>query len=161
MELFDALGLNVKILLAQLVNFAVLLFVIYKFAYGPIMKVLSDRQEKIESGIKNADEAQKKLQEAVAKESEVLKIAREEAQKIINKAEEIGKKNKEEIIIEAKKQTEIILANAEKKIEEEKNKMFAEVKGKIADLVVMATEKLIDEKIDANKDKGLIEKSLQ
>ena len=69
-------------------------------------------------------------------------------------------KNKEEIIAEAKTQAEKILADSAKKIELEKNQMMSEVKGQIAELVVAATGKLIDEKIDANKDAALITKSI-
>ena len=161
MELINALGLNVKILLAQLVNFAILLFVIYKYAYGPIMKVLDERQEKIEKGISDAVTAGARLTEITEKEKEVLATARKQAQEIVSKAELIAMKNKEELIIAAKEQSQKILADAEKKIEMEKNKMMQEVKGQIAELVVTATGKVIGEKIDADKDKDLINKSLK
>lgn len=57
MELLNALGIDWKILLAQFVNFAVLVFVLWKFAYKPIFKFLEDRKNKIEEGIKNAEQA--------------------------------------------------------------------------------------------------------
>lgn len=161
MELLSNLGINGKLLLAQIVNFLILLFVLYKFAYGPILKMLEERTDKIEKGLKDADESHKKLAEIVQKEKEVMAEARKEAQAIIVKAEEQAKKSKDGIAIEAKAQAEKIMQDTEKKIEEEKNKMLAEVKGEISNLVIIATEKIISQKLDTAKDKELIEKAIR
>lgn len=158
MELLSNLGINGKLLVAQIINFLILLFVLYKFAYGPILKMLEERTKKIEKGLKDADESHKKLAEIVQKEKEVMAEARKEAQAIIVKAEEQAKKSKDEIAVEAKAQAEKIMQDTEKKIEDEKNKMLAEVKGEIAGLVIAATEKLIGEKVDNGKDRELINK---
>ena len=161
MELLNNLGINGKLLLAQIINFLVLLFVLYKFAYGPVLKLLDKRTKKIEKGLKDAEDAQKKLIEITEKERSVLVKARKQAQDIIAKAEEVAVKNKEEIIIAAKAQSEKILADSAKKIETEKVLMFQEVKKQVSELVIAATGKIIDEKIDAGKDKELIEKAIK
>jgi F-type H+-transporting ATPase subunit b len=160
-ELVKTFQIEWKLVIAQLVNFGIVLFVLYKFAYGPILKTLNDRTAKIDKGLKDAEDAGKKIVEMGEKEKAVLTEARKEAQAIIAKSEEQAKKNKEEIMTEAKAQAEKAVKDAQKKIEEEKNKMMAEVKGEIAGLVMSATEKLIGEKMDSKKDSELIEKSLQ
>ncbi|MFC1637972.1 F0F1 ATP synthase subunit B [Patescibacteria group bacterium] len=157
MELINALGLNVKILLAQLINFSVLLFVLYKFAYNPILKMLDERNDKIEKGIKDAESATDKLVEIEKKEKKVLSDARKEAQKIISSAEDMAKKNKEDIMEDAKKQSQDILEKAKRTIEQEKSQMMAEVKKEVIELVGVATEKVVGEKIDEDKDKEIIE----
>ena len=73
----------------------------------------------------------------------------------------MARNNKEELLAEAKVQSDKILTEAGKKIEEEKNKMIDEIKSEVAGLVVMATEKILDEKIDTSKDKDLIKKAIQ
>lgn len=161
MELLSNLGINGKLLIAQVINFLVLLFVLHRFAYKPVLKMLESRTKKIEKGLQDAEDAHKKLAEISEKEKEILKKASVAAQAVVAKAEEIAKKNKEEIMAEAKSQSDKILKDAEKKIEEEKNKMMAEVKGEIAGLVVAATEKLIAEKVNGAKDKELIEKFIK
>ena len=161
MELLNNLGINGKLLLAQIINFLVLLFVLYKFAYGPVLKLLDKRTKKIEKGLKDAEDAHKKLIEITEKERAVLVKARKQAQEIIAKAEEVAVKNKEEIIVTAKAQSEKILADSAKKIETEKVLMFQEVKKQVSELVIAATGKIIDEKIDASKDKELIEKAIK
>jgi len=161
MELLNNLGINGKLLLAQIINFLVLLFVLYKFAYGPVLKLLDKRTKKIEKGLKDAEDAQKKLVEITEKERAVLVKARKQAQEIIAKAEEVAVKNKEEIIITAKAQSDKILADSAKKIETEKVLMFQEVKKQVSELVIAATGKIISEKLDSTKDKELIDKVIK
>lgn len=161
MELLNNLGINGKLLLAQIINFLVLLFVLYKFAYGPVLKLLSERTSKIEKGLKDAEDAQKKLIEITEKEKAVLTKARKQAQEIVAGAEEVAVKNKEEIIVAAKEQSEKILADSAKKIEMEKTQMMQDVKKQVAELVISATGKIISEKLDSNKDKAIIDKAIK
>jgi len=160
-ELFSKLGIDWKLLIAQIVNFLVLLFVLYKFAYGPILAMLEKRQKKIEKGLKDADEAHKKLVESEEKQKEILKHARTEAKDIVEKSRLQAEKSKSEIAASAKTQAEKILAGAKVEIEQEKQKTIAEIKSEIGGLVVAATEKILEEKIDGEKDKEIIEKSLK
>lgn len=161
MELLHNLGIDWKLLLAQIVNFLVLLFVLYKFAYGPVLKLLNERTSKIEKGLKDAEDAGKKLSEMAEKEKEVLVEARKEAQEIITKAEAVAVKSKDEIMANAKQQSEKVFADAQKKIETERDKMMEDVKKQVAELVAMAAEKVIGEKIDDKKDRELIEKAIE
>ncbi len=156
MELLNNLGINGKLLLAQIINFVILLAVLYKFAYGPVLKMLNDRTKKIEKGLKDAEEAKKKLIEMEKKEKNVLHQARLEAKDIIEKAEAVSVKDAERIIAEAKDQSEKMLDQAKRQIEKEKEKILAEAKSEIANLVMVATEKIIGEKLDENKDRELI-----
>lgn len=160
MELLHSLGINGKLLLAQIINFLILLFVLYKFAYGPVLKMLSERTEKIEKGLKDAEDSHKKLQEITVKEKEILDKARGEAQEMMKRATDAAALQAEEIVVSAKDKTEKMIEVAQKQIEQEKTKILAEAKAEIASLVMAATEKIIDEKLDANKDKELIEKAI-
>lgn len=160
-ELIKTFHIDGTLILAQLVNFGIVLFVLKKFAYGPVLKMMQERTEKIEKGMADAESAGKKILEITEKEKEVLIEARKQAQEIVAKAEEIAKKNKEEIITEAKTQSEKILSDSAKKIEQEKNQMMQEVKGQIAELVIAATGKVIGEKIDSEKDAQLIKNAIE
>jgi len=161
MELLHNLGIDGRLLLAQLINFIILLAVLYKFAYGPVLKMLEERTKKIEKGLKDAEESQKKLAEISEKEAAVLVEARKNAQQIIKKSEESAVKNAEDIVALAKEQSDRLLEQAQKQIEQEKAKIMAEVKTEIAGLVVAATGKIIGEKLDAEKDRELINRSIR
>ena len=157
-ELFSKLGIDWKLLIAQIVNFLVLLFILWKFAYGPVLAMLEKRQKKIEKGLKDADEAGKKLAESAEKQKEILKHARTEAKDIVEKARLQAEKSKSEIAVEAKAQAEKIIVSAKAEIEQEKQKTIAEIKSEIGGLIVAATEKIVGEKMDGEKDRELIEK---
>ena len=111
-----------SLLLAQAVNFALVLAILYKFAYKPVLKVLNDRTGKIEKGLRDAETAGEKLIEMERREKEVLIKAKEEAQKIIDKAEKIAQKNTQDMKISAKEQSVKFLADAKERIEQEKTK---------------------------------------
>ena len=159
-ELFSKLGIDWKLLIAQIVNFLVLLFVLWKFAYGPIIAMLEKRQKKIEKGLKDAEDAHKKLEESADMQKEIFKYARIEAKDIVEKAHMQAEKSKSEIAVEAKLQSEKIITDAKAQIEQEKQKTIVEIKSEIGGLVAAATEKIVGEKMDSEKDKKLIEESL-
>ena len=107
-ELLSKLGIDWKLLIAQIINFLVLLFVLYKFAYGPIVAMLEKRQRKIEQGLADAEAARKNLEKSGEKQKEILKKARAEAKVIVEKAHKQAEKSKVEIAAEAKEQAEKI-----------------------------------------------------
>lgn len=158
MKLFEALGLNITILIAQLVNFAILVFVLWKFGYKPMFKFLNERKEKIEQGVLDAQKAGAKLEEISAKEKEVMKNAKKEAMLILEKAKEEGEKNKEKIVVRAKEEIGQIINEEKAKMQLEKAQTLKEIKSEISDLVVRSVEKIIEEKFDQKKDDELIKK---
>lgn len=160
-ELISTFHIDAKLIIAQLVNFAIVLFVLKKFAYAPLMKTMNERTSKIEKGLKDAEESHKKLAEITEKEKEVLVEARKQAQEIVAKSEAAANKTKDEILENAKVQSEKIISDAQKKLEQDRDQMFKEIKAQVAELVVAAAGKVIGEKIDSEKDKALIERIIQ
>ena len=160
-ELIKTFHIEANLLLAQIVNFTIVLLVLYKFAYKPVLKTLNDRAKKIDKGLRDSETAAKKLSEITEKEREVLTAAKKEAQEIIKKAEADAKSNATSLMSEARVGTDKMLADAKKQIDQEKEKIISEAKAEVADLVVLATEKIIGEKMDAGKDRELIEKAMR
>lgn len=159
-ELINTFHIDWKLIIAQLVNFAIVLFVLKRYAYGPVLKMMTERSEKIENGIKDAEHASKKLAEVAKKEREVLVEARQQAGAIIARAEAVAVKNKEAILVESKQQAEKLLADAAKKMEAERIQMMQDMKAQIAELVVAATGKVLAEKIDDNRDREIIRRAI-
>ena len=159
-ELIKTFHIDWKLIIAQLVNFAIVLFVLKRYAYGPVLKMMTERSNAIEKGIKDAEHAHKKLGELVEKERDVLTEAKKQASDIVAKAEAIALKNKESIITETKQQAEKMLADAEKKMEAERLQMMQDIRTQVADLVVSATGKIIDETIHTEKDRQLIDRAI-
>jgi F-type H+-transporting ATPase subunit b len=160
-ELVKTFHIETGLLLAQVVNFFIVFLVLYRFAYKPVLKMLNERTEKIEKGLTDSQEAMKKLENAGQKEKEILALAKKEAQSILEKADERAKKNQDVIVVEARNQSEKMLIDAKVQIEMEKEKMLSEIREKVSSLVVEATGKILHEKIDAEKDRELIERAIK
>lgn len=158
MEVLAKLGVDWKLLLAQAVNFAVLFWVLRRYAYQPMLDFLEKRTARIEQGITDAEAATAKLGEMTAKEAEVLAAARKEAKAIIASAEEGAKKRDAERAEETEAKVKQLLAEAEVKIREEKDKAMMSAKAEIGELVMLSVEKILKEKIDLAKEKELLDK---
>jgi len=154
------LGIDWKLLIAQILNFLVLLFVLWRFVYKPLVKLLEDRSKKIEKGIKDAEAAKQTLKLGQKKQEEIIRTAKKEAQKIIEKAVLEGKKIKEELEKEASLKAQEIIDASKIQIQKEKEAAINEVKKEIGGIVALAVEKIIDEKMTEQKDKQLIRKFL-
>jgi F-type H+-transporting ATPase subunit b len=151
MKLFEALGLNWKILLAQLVNFGLLVWILHRYGYGPIIKFIDERRGKIEGGLEKARLVDEKMEKAKETEKEIIVSAKKEAQKIVSSSTEVAKKNQEEMINKAHEEAQRILESSEKKAIQEKDRIIGEAKEEVAELVVSATKKLIAKNVDELK----------
>jgi F-type H+-transporting ATPase subunit b len=160
-SILGTLGIDWKLFLAQLINFGIVLFVFWKWVVGPIGKALTDRQTKIESGLKNAQymEAEKKKFEEW-RQAEMKKV-RTEADHILRMTNDTANKIKQETIVEAQKEATNLVTQAKATIESEKVQMLAEIKQDVATLVVMASEKILKAKLDHKKDEVLIKDSIK
>ncbi len=161
MELLEALGINLKILFAQLFNFAILFFVLWRFAYKPIMKVLRERREKVAQGVKDAEKAGNKLEEAKDKEKAVISEAKKEAINIIDEAKERAEKKKQVILDRAKEEVGEVINAEKKKIQQEKADTLKSIKADISDLVVLAVEKVMQKKLDSKEDQVIIKETIK
>lgn len=161
MEALANLGIDGKLFLAQAVNFLILLFVLRRFAYKPMLEFLEKRTERIEQGLQDAEAAKVKLSEVEKESKEALDAARAEARSLVAAAEESAKKRDQERLAETEARVKKLLSDAETKISEDRAKMLDQAKGELAETVVLAIEKILGEKIDAAKEKELIAKNLE
>lgn len=161
MEVLAKLGVDWKLLLAQVVNFLILLFVLRRFAYKPMLKFLDDRSKKIETGLRDAKRATEKLSEIEAKERGVLEEARKESVAMIARARESAEKTAEKIMIESREESERVLNETRKKIAVERESMRTDMKQELAGLVLLATEKVLNEKLKSADDAELIRKAVE
>jgi F-type H+-transporting ATPase subunit b len=161
MELLEALGINLKILFAQLVNFSVLLFILWRFAYRPILNILKERREKVSQGVEDAKNAGLKLDEAKAKERAIIIEAKKQSQSIIDEATERAEKKKKAILDKAKEEVGEVINIEKKKIQQEKADTLKSIKADISQLVIIAVERVMQEKIDSNIDKKIIKEAIK
>lgn len=160
-DVLGTLGINWKLLLAQLVNFSLVLLVFWKWIVKPLGKNLSDRQAKIEAGLNNAEQMEKDKQNFDSWRTAEMRKVREEAEDVMKIATDSANKTKQDLLLDAQKQSAKILDQAHAQIESEKNQMLREVRQEVATLVVSASEKILRSKLDGKKDQELISASVK
>ena len=150
-ELFNQLGIDPKLLLAQGVNFLILLVVLTKFVYKPLMKMVEERRKKIELGIKGGEMAVQIIKDAEKEKSGIIKNADVQAVAIISEAEKTANKKAAEIALQADKKAQSALREAmllvERKEKEEMEKVAQEAK-KLVKEAIIRTVQLKPEQID-------------
>ncbi|GAW93833.1 F0F1 ATP synthase subunit B [Calderihabitans maritimus] len=148
--------INVSELIWAIINFLILLAVLYKFLYGPLLKTLDNRRKEIEGNLERAEELKKQGEELLAQYNEKLESAKQEAQEIINRATKTGESMKEEMIANAKEEAAKILEKARQEIEAEKTKALAEIRDEMATLAVLAAGKVIGKTLDPKDHERLV-----
>ncbi len=127
MEIIKSFGINPYLLVAQIINFLILFYLLKRFAYKPILKMLEDRRKTIAEGLENAKAGQKILDNALVKEKDILKAAeknadsilsdaKKEALMMIEKAKADAKADAEKLIIDAKAQIQVEYRETEKRL---------------------------------------------
>jgi len=155
-----AIGINVKVLLAQLVTLGIFAFVLVKLLLKPMRRTLNQRSERIKESMQQADQIKEQLAKTEEQVKAQLDTTRKEGQVILAQAMQLGEKLKEEARAEAKKQAESIVVKARADIEMERDKAIGEVRRQFVDLTVLAAEKVVKESLDKEKHRRLIEEVL-
>ena len=144
-----------------IITFLLLLYVLAKFAWKPLLKMLEDRENLIKSSLKDAEKAKLEL-ESLTQESEAITAkARSEAQSILAESKSAAEKVKEDTIAKAKEQAIKIRDDAKKQIEVEKDKAISDIKHEVVNLTLSVAEKLINKNLNDADNKSLIEESLK
>ena len=141
-DALTALGIDWKKLLAQLLNFGIVLAVLYAFAYKPLLRVLSERREKIAKSIEDADRVEKELAEAEQTRKSIVKEANEKASSIISEAHKTAEAQVEQKIQDAVNEAEHIVTKAKEAGRLEAEKMRQAAQAEIGDLVVAAAKQV-------------------
>jgi F-type H+-transporting ATPase subunit b len=142
-DLAHKFGVEWPFLIAQIVSFSVVAFLLYKFAFKPVLATIDERQAKIESGLNYAEEMKAKLADTETQHTARIKEASLEAQQIIHEARNTGKEMIEKHSQEAAERAEQLVAKAEQAIELEHKKMLADVREEIARLVALTTSRVL------------------
>lgn len=158
-ELVKTFHIDIKLLIAQAINFAVVVWVLHRFAYKPLLKHMNERSDVIKRGLEDAKIAQQHLEEAEQEREKKILKAKTEAKKILEESKLQAEENKSETIEKAKKETEKVVTTAKVQIENEKEKMLNDIKKEIGELVVTSTQKVLEKKLDENEQKEIISKA--
>ncbi len=161
MEFLDIVGIDLYTMVPIWINLVILYFILKRFLYGPITKILAERESQV-SGIyddaRKANESAKNLEDEYTQK---LNTARDEASSIIKQATEYAKKNEEQIIQQANDQAGQIIQKANAQIEQERKKSYENIKSDISELSVSIAQKIIQKEINAKDHEILIDQFIE
>lgn len=152
----EGLGINIGYLLIQILGIIVILAFMKAFAYEPILRVLEERQARIAKGLEDARQAAIARDNADAEAKKILDAARAEAAKARQQATEQAEETRKGIIKQAEVEAKEIVAEARGEAEEERNRILAELRGQVASIAIAATNKLVQESLDGDRQRALI-----
>ncbi len=159
-EAFDALGINLPQLIAQIVNFTVLLVILRLTLYKPILKMLDDRKQKISEGLNAAEIARAEAAAAQTNIQAQLDVARREGQEIVGNAQQIAGRIQAEAREESNRDRERALERARAEIQLERDRAIADLRGEFADITVAAAEKVVGQSLDRQSHQRIIDEAL-
>ncbi len=156
----DQFGLNAWQFGAQLVAFLIFIFLLWRFAAGPIVGMLDERQEKIRESVASAERMQAELRASQSRNEEVLLEARREAQDILATARQNGEQLLARARDEAGQQADAYLARAQETMRQEAEQARIQLREEVADLAVLAAGRIIRKELDPAAQAHLIEETL-
>jgi len=157
---FEAFGVDIWKLGFQIVNFLLLLYLLNRFLFKRVLRLLDERETKINQGLEDAEAAARDRELARAEREAALAEARREAEAMVQRAAKTAEATSADILAEAKASAEQINARSREEISAERDKALAEIRGEVADLALQAAGKLIGSEMDAPKQRKLVEQFL-
>jgi F-type H+-transporting ATPase subunit b len=149
--------INPGLIVWTIITFLVLLSVMKKFAWKPILKMLEEREDKIRTALEEASRARNETAEMLKQNEKNLARAEEEYQKMIREGRALAEKLKGDIVAKAKQQAQQELRLATEEIQRNVEAAKLQLRAEVADLAIKATEKILEETLDEKRQKRLID----
>ncbi len=157
----EGLGISLPTLIAQIVNFLILLGLLYLVAYKPIMRMLDERSRRVRESMEQTELIKQQAEHAEEEVKKQLVAASKEGQKIITRAARTGEDVRQKAQQEARQDTESLITRARVEIQRERDEAIDELRKEFADLTILAAGKIIDRSLDKKTHRQLIDKVLK
>ncbi len=145
-ELFATFGIDIQLLIAQIINFGILLVALWYFLYRPVMNMLEARQEKIKSGVADAEKAQERLHEIESERDSIITEATHSAEALVATSKTRAQEQAGEIIGAANTRAEHIVTDAQQRANDAKETALRESREEIGKAAILAAEKILRDK---------------
>ncbi len=156
-----SLGINLPTLVAQIVNFVVLFGLLYLVAYKPIMRMLDERSRKIKESMEQTEFIKQQAEQAEEESKKRIAAASKEGQELVARSVRTGEETRRQAQQEARQDAESLIARARTEIQRERDEAIDELRKEFADLTIMAAEKVIEQSLDKEAHRQLIDRVLE
>jgi F-type H+-transporting ATPase subunit b len=150
------LEINPGLIVWTIISFIILLTVLGKYAWKPIINALGEREDKIRSALEQADRARSEAAELLKRNEESIARAGQEYQNMLRESKAMAEKMKEEIVGKARQQAQQELQRATEEIQRNVDSARQQLRAEVADLAIKAAEKILDESLDAQRQKKMV-----
>lgn len=161
MDALGKLGISLPGLIGQVINFGILLGLLYLVAYRPIMRMLDERAGRVRESMERAEYVKQQAENTEQQFQAQMEEARRRGQEVLGEAAQVGERLKEEARVEARREAEAIIARARTAIQMERDEAIAALRHEFGDLVILAAEKVINVSIDKETHQRLIDEVLE
>ena len=152
--------INPGLMVWTVITFVVLVIALSKFAWKPLLKSLQDREDKIRQALDQAEKARAEAADLLKQNEQNLAKAEEEYHKIIREGKTFAEKLKEEVVAKAHQQAQREIQQAKEEIQRDVDAAKQQLRTEVADLAVLAAGKILDETLDAQKHKKIVDSFL-
>jgi F-type H+-transporting ATPase subunit b len=157
----EGLGINLSTLLAQIINFVILLGLLYLVAYKPIMRMFDERSRKVKESMEQTEYIKEKAAQVEEETKKRIEEASKEGQEVVARAVRTGEEARQKAQQEAKQDAEALIVRARMEIQRERDETIDELRKQVADLTILAAGKVIDRSLDKEAHRQLIDKVLE
>jgi F-type H+-transporting ATPase subunit b len=161
METFNPLAINPGLIVWTVVTFIVLVVVLRKFAWKPLLEALNRREDHVRDSLERAEKAQQEAERLLQENRAQIARAEEETRRILNEGRGLGEKLKSEIVEKANQQARLMVERAKQEIERDKEMALAQLREEVATLAILAAEKILNETLDAGKQRKVVDDMLR
>lgn len=157
----EQLGIQPLQLLTQIFNFVLMVVLLSKFLYKPILKVLDARRKKIAEGLEYTQKMQKEIEKNEIKREEILSKAKDEARRIIDEGKLRGKQKEEEIIKKAQEEASILLTKGREELNAQRQELEKDLRSKTVDIAQNWVEAVLSKVLDTKTQQTIINKKIR
>ena len=148
-------------ILVSAANFLFFLFILYRFALGPLTRLLDERRDRIEQGLKDAEQARRDRESAEQERLNTLAEARRESNEILARAQKVAQETRDADIAATREELERMRERATGEIEAEKQRALADLRAEVADLALAAAGAVVGESMTGERQRRLVEEFLR
>jgi len=152
---------NPGLVIWTVITFLILLFVLKKIAWKPILSALNQREDAIKESLEKAEKAKEEAQKILQENQASLLKAEDESKKIIEQSRQFAEKMKDQMLRDSKEQAQKIIEDASIQIDQKKEAAFSELKSKVAEIAINAAEKILKENLDKDSNKKLVDRYIE
>ncbi len=160
-RLMDTFGVRGDLLFAQIVNFALVTYLLYRFALKPVLKTIDERQKKISEGLQYAETMKAQMAASEQERLKIVKQAQSEAEKLIEKTKKEGERYLQEQKKVSEQKIEQMFSQARNSLDLERSQMMSEAREEIAQLVISTTERILQNSLTDDVKRSLNRQALE